>query len=31
MIAAFITFMGAKTAGEQIRKSFLRIGGTFVG
>ena len=31
MIAAFITFMGANTAGEQIRKSFLRIAGTFVG
>jgi uncharacterized membrane protein YgaE (UPF0421/DUF939 family) len=31
VIAAFITFMGANTAGEQIRKSFLRIGGTFVG
>jgi uncharacterized membrane protein YgaE (UPF0421/DUF939 family) len=31
VIAAFITFMGANTAGEQIRKSFLRIAGTFVG
>jgi uncharacterized membrane protein YccC len=31
VIAAFITFMGANTAGEQIRKSFFRIAGTFVG
>ena len=31
VIAAFITFMGANTAGEQIRKSAFRIAGTFVG
>src|SRR5580692_8878265 len=31
VIAAFITFMGANTAGEQIRKSVFRIAGTFVG
>jgi hypothetical protein len=31
VIAAFITFMGANTAGEQIRKSTFRIVGTFVG
>jgi hypothetical protein len=31
VIAAFITFMGANTAGEQIRKSSFRIAGTFVG
>ena len=31
VIAAFITFMGANTAGEQIRKSTFRIAGTFVG
>jgi hypothetical protein len=31
VIAAFITFMGANTAGEQIRKSFFRVLGTLVG
>ena len=31
VIAAFITFMGANTAGEQIRKSLFRVAGTFVG
>jgi hypothetical protein len=31
VIAAFITFMGANTAGEQVRKSTFRIAGTFVG
>jgi uncharacterized membrane protein YgaE (UPF0421/DUF939 family) len=31
LIAAFITFMGANTAGEQLRKSTFRIAGTLVG
>ena len=31
VIAAFITFMGANTAGEQIRKSLFRVLGTLVG
>jgi uncharacterized membrane protein YccC len=31
VIAAFITFMGANTAGEQLRKSGFRIVGTIVG
>ncbi|MGD0556445.1 MAG: FUSC family protein [Streptosporangiaceae bacterium] len=31
VIAAFITFMGANTAGEQLRKGFLRVVGTLVG
>jgi uncharacterized membrane protein YccC len=31
VIAAFITFMGTNTAGEQIRKSFFRVVGTLVG
>jgi uncharacterized membrane protein YgaE (UPF0421/DUF939 family) len=31
LIAAFITFMGANTASEQVRKSAFRIGGTFAG
>jgi fusaric acid resistance family protein len=31
VIAAFITFMGANTAGEQVRKSAFRIVGTIVG
>jgi hypothetical protein len=31
VIAAFITFMGANTAGEQIRKSVFRVLGTVVG
>jgi hypothetical protein len=31
VIAAFITFMGANTAGEQVRKSVFRVLGTVVG
>jgi hypothetical protein len=31
VIAAFITFMGANTAGEQVRKSAFRVVGTIVG
>jgi hypothetical protein len=31
LLAAFITFMGAHTAGEQLRKSTFRIVGTFFG
>ena len=31
VIAAFITFMGANTAGEQMRKSIFRVAGTVVG
>jgi uncharacterized membrane protein YgaE (UPF0421/DUF939 family) len=31
VIAAFITFMGANTAGEQVRKSVFRIAGTVAG
>jgi hypothetical protein len=31
VIAAFITFMGANTAGEQLRKSVFRVAGTIVG
>ncbi|HSZ42539.1 MAG TPA: FUSC family protein [Trebonia sp.] len=31
LIAAFITFMGAHTAGEQLRKSLFRVAGTLVG
>jgi hypothetical protein len=31
VIAAFITFMGAHTAGEQLRKSVFRVAGTVVG
>ena len=31
LIAAFITFMGANTAGEQVRKSAFRIAGAFAG
>jgi uncharacterized membrane protein YgaE (UPF0421/DUF939 family) len=31
VIAAFITFMGANTAGEQLRKSVFRVAGTVVG
>jgi hypothetical protein len=31
VIAVFVTFMGANTAGEQVRKSMFRIAGTFVG
>jgi uncharacterized membrane protein YccC len=31
VIAAFITFMGAHTAGEQLRKSLFRVAGTLVG
>ena len=31
LIAAFITFMGANTAGEQLRKSVFRVAGTIIG
>ncbi|HXT93379.1 MAG TPA: FUSC family protein, partial [Trebonia sp.] len=31
VIAAFITFMGANTAGEQLRKSVFRVLGTVIG
>jgi hypothetical protein len=31
VLAAFITFMGAHNAGEQIRKALLRVAGTVVG
>ena len=31
VIAAFITFMGTSTAGEQLRKSTFRVAGTIVG
>jgi uncharacterized membrane protein YccC len=31
VIAAFITFMGANTAGEQLRKGVFRVVGTLVG
>ncbi len=31
MLAAFITFMGANNAGEQLRKGFFRVAGTVVG
>ncbi len=31
VIAAFITFMGANTAGEQLRKGVFRVAGTVVG
>jgi uncharacterized membrane protein YccC len=31
VIAAFITFMGTNTAGEQVRKSIFRVAGTIVG
>ena len=31
VIAAFVTFMGANTAGEQVRKSLFRVLGTVVG
>jgi hypothetical protein len=31
VIAAFITFMGAHNAGEQIRKALFRVGGTVIG
>ncbi len=31
VIAAFVTFMGANTAGEQVRKSVFRVAGTVVG
>jgi uncharacterized membrane protein YccC len=31
VIAAFITFMGAHTSGEQVRKAFFRVAGTVVG
>lgn len=31
VIAAFVTFMGANNAGEQLRKGFHRVLGTFIG
>jgi uncharacterized membrane protein YccC len=31
VLAAFITFMGAHNAGEQVRKALFRVGGTVVG
>jgi hypothetical protein len=31
VLAAFVTFMGANNAGEQLRKGFFRVGGTVVG
>jgi hypothetical protein len=31
VLAAFITFMGAHNAGEQIRKALFRVGGTVIG
>jgi hypothetical protein len=31
VIAAFVTFMGANTAGEQLRKSLFRVAGTLIG
>ena len=31
VIAAFITFMGANTAGEQLRKGLFRVAGTVIG
>jgi hypothetical protein len=31
VIAAFITFMGANTAGEQLRKGVFRVAGTVIG
>jgi hypothetical protein len=31
VLAAFITFMGAHNAGEQIRKAVLRVAGTVIG
>ena len=31
VIAAFVTFMGANNAGEQLRKGFFRVAGTVVG
>lgn len=31
VIAAFITFMGANTSGEQIRKAVFRVAGTAIG
>lgn len=31
VIAAFITFMGANTSGEQVRKAVFRVAGTAVG
>jgi Fusaric acid resistance protein-like len=31
VLAAFITFMGANNAGEQIRKALFRVGGTVIG
>jgi hypothetical protein len=31
VIAAFVTFMGANSSGEQVRKGFLRVAGTVAG
>jgi uncharacterized membrane protein YccC len=31
VIAAFITFMGTSSSGEQVRKAFFRVAGTVVG
>jgi uncharacterized membrane protein YgaE (UPF0421/DUF939 family) len=31
VIAAFVTFMGANSTGEQLRKGFLRVAGTVAG
>jgi uncharacterized membrane protein YccC len=31
VLAAFVTFMGANNAGEQLRKGFFRVAGTVVG
>jgi uncharacterized membrane protein YccC len=31
VIAAFVTFMGANSSGEQVRKGFFRVAGTVVG
>jgi uncharacterized membrane protein YccC len=31
VIAAFITFMGANTSGEQVRKAIFRVAGTVIG
>jgi uncharacterized membrane protein YgaE (UPF0421/DUF939 family) len=31
VLAAFVTFMGANTTGEQVRKAFFRVAGTLIG
>jgi uncharacterized membrane protein YccC len=31
VLAAFVTFMGANTTGEQVRKAFFRVAGTVIG